>query len=140
MAEPKKLPTFETILYDEPRPGVARVTLNRPDKRNAQNMQMTYDLNSAFDFAVQQNDIKVIVLAATGQHFSSGHDLSGDGNKTWRDFPIIGNNYFMILSGVSTTGVEIRRTPTGRWRPARTPRRRTHRPAAPSALRTRGYG
>jgi enoyl-CoA hydratase/carnithine racemase len=42
-------PAFETILYDEPRPGVARVTLNRPEKRNAQNMQMTYDLNSAFD-------------------------------------------------------------------------------------------
>ena len=40
-------PTFETVLYDEPRPAVARVTLNRPEKRNAQNMQMTYDLNSA---------------------------------------------------------------------------------------------
>ena len=37
-----EFPTFETILYDEPRPGVARVTLNRPEKRNAQNMQMTY--------------------------------------------------------------------------------------------------
>jgi hypothetical protein len=29
------------------------------------------------------------------------------------DFPIFGNEYFMILSGVSTTGVEIRRTPSG---------------------------
>ncbi len=85
-----EFPTFATVLYDEPRPGVARVTLNRPEKRNAQNMQMTYDLNSAFDFAVQQPHIKVIVLAAVGEHFSSGHDLSGDGSKTWRDFPILG--------------------------------------------------
>ena len=45
-------PTFETLLYDEPRKHVARIRLNRPDKRNAQNMQMTYELNEAFDFAV----------------------------------------------------------------------------------------
>jgi Enoyl-CoA hydratase/isomerase len=82
-----EFPTFQTILYDEPRPGVARVTLNRPEKRNAQNMQMTY---SAFDHAVRQPHVKVIVLAAVGQHFSSGHDLSGDGSKTWKDFPVLG--------------------------------------------------
>ena len=41
-----RFPTFETVLYDEPRPAIARVTLNRPDKRNAQNMQMTYDINA----------------------------------------------------------------------------------------------
>ena len=44
--------------------GVARVTLNRPEKRNAQNMQMTYDINAAFDYACLQPHIKVIVLAA----------------------------------------------------------------------------
>ena len=84
-------PAFETVLYDEPRPGVARVTLNRPEKRNAQNMQMTYELNGAFDHALRQPHVKLIVLAARGQHFSSGHDLSGDGSKTWRDFPGGGN-------------------------------------------------
>ncbi len=36
-----------------------------------------------------------------------------DRNVLKGDFPIIGNKYFMILSGVSTTGVEIRRTPSG---------------------------
>ncbi|CAN5466860.1 hypothetical protein BH10ACI2_BH10ACI2_03000 [soil metagenome] len=36
-----------------------------------------------------------------------------DRNVLKGDFPIIGNKYFMILSGVSTTGVEIRRTPVG---------------------------
>ncbi|MEP6787097.1 MAG: carboxypeptidase-like regulatory domain-containing protein [Acidobacteriota bacterium] len=36
-----------------------------------------------------------------------------DRNVLKGDFPIIGNKYFMILSGVSTTGVELRRTPTG---------------------------
>ena len=36
-----------------------------------------------------------------------------DRNVLKGDFPIIGNKYFMILSGVSTTGAEIRRTPSG---------------------------
>jgi enoyl-CoA hydratase len=83
-------PAFETVLHDEPRSGVARVTLNRSEKRNAQNMQMTYELNSAFDHALRQPHVKIIVLAAKGQHFRSGHDLSGDGSKTWRDFQVVG--------------------------------------------------
>ena len=36
-----------------------------------------------------------------------------DQNILKGDFPVIGNKYFMILSGVSTTGVELRRTPSG---------------------------
>lgn len=36
-----------------------------------------------------------------------------DQNKLKGDIPVIGNDYFMILSAVSTTGVELRRTPTG---------------------------
>jgi enoyl-CoA hydratase len=112
-------PTFQTILYDEPRPGVARVTLNRPEKRNAQNMQMTYDLNSAFDHAVRQPHVKVIVLAAVGQHFSSGHDLSGDGSKTWKDFPIVGTwaNFDQPgAEGLYAREMEIYLEMTERWR------------------------
>ncbi len=36
-----------------------------------------------------------------------------DRNVLKGDFPIIGDKYFMILSGTSTTGIEIRRTPSG---------------------------
>ena len=36
-----------------------------------------------------------------------------DRNVLKGDFPVFGDDYFMILSGVSTTGVEIRRTPSG---------------------------
>ena len=65
-------PTFQTILYDEHRPGVARVTLNRAEKRNAQNMQVTYGLNAALDPALRESYIKIIVLVAVGHHFRSG--------------------------------------------------------------------
>ena len=66
--------------------------MNRPDARNAQNLQMTYDLNAAFDAAVQDDAVKVIILAGNGPHFSSGHDLRpGSKNAAGVDFPPIGN-------------------------------------------------
>ncbi len=66
---------FSRITYavDE---GVARITLDRVDVRNAQDKAMLYELNDAFDFASRDDAVKVIVLAANGPHFSSGHDLS----------------------------------------------------------------
>ncbi len=69
------LPTFTTILYDHPAFGVARITLNRPEARNAQNLALTYDLNAAFDAAVADSAVRVIIVAASGPHFSAGHDL-----------------------------------------------------------------
>jgi enoyl-CoA hydratase len=66
---------FQTIRYEPVNNGVARIVLARPETRNAQDKQMLYDLNSAFDLAAQDDAVKVIVLAAEGPHFSSGHDL-----------------------------------------------------------------
>ena len=81
---------YETILYDVTSPGVVRITQNRPEARNAQNLQMTYDLNAAFDRAAQDDEIKVIILTGSDPHFSSGHDLRGDGGKKLReDFPVV---------------------------------------------------
>lgn len=66
---------FRTILLDRPATHVTRITLNRPDSRNAQDTHLLYELNQAFDIAAQDDEVKVIVLAANGPHFSSGHDL-----------------------------------------------------------------
>lgn len=66
---------YEHVLYEQPRPKIARIVLNRPAARNAQNPQLLYELNAAFDRAAQDDGISVIVLAAAGPHFSSGHDL-----------------------------------------------------------------
>ena len=83
---------FETILVERPDPRVARIVMNRPEARNAQNLQMTYDLNAAFDQAVQDDAVKVIILAGNGPHFSSGHDLRPGGKNTAGvDFPPVGN-------------------------------------------------
>ena len=54
---------------------IARIVLDRPDSRNAQDKALLYELNDAFDRASQDDDVKVIILAAEGPDFSSGHDL-----------------------------------------------------------------
>ncbi|WP_420394503.1 enoyl-CoA hydratase [Acuticoccus sp.] len=70
--------TYKTIRTDTPADHVARITLARPDRRNAQSIELLYELNAAFDAAARDASIKVIVLAGDGPHFSSGHDLGGD--------------------------------------------------------------
>jgi enoyl-CoA hydratase len=68
------------IVYEIPEAGIARIVLNRPKTANAQDTQFLYELNDAFDRAAHDEDIRVIILAANGKHFSSGHDLS---EKDW---------------------------------------------------------
>jgi enoyl-CoA hydratase len=68
------------ILYETPAPHVARLVLNRVESRNAQDTHLLYELNDAFDRAAQDDAIKVIILAANGPHFSSGHDLRETGH------------------------------------------------------------
>jgi enoyl-CoA hydratase len=63
------------ILYEKPEPGIARIVLNRPDTANAQDTQLLYELNDAFNRASREDDVRVIILAAAGKHFSSGHDM-----------------------------------------------------------------
>ncbi len=69
---------YATIEYTIPSPGVARIALDRADKRNAQDTRMLYELDMAFRQAAEDNAIKVVILAANGPHFSAGHDLSED--------------------------------------------------------------
>jgi enoyl-CoA hydratase len=68
-------PAYERIRYDIPAAGVGRITLARGDKANAQDRVMLYEIDAAFAAAMADDAIKVVVLAADGKHFSSGHDL-----------------------------------------------------------------
>jgi enoyl-CoA hydratase len=62
------------VRYERQGP-VAIITMNRPEYRNAQNSAMTYALDAAFTSAVDDADVKVIILAGEGKHFSAGHDI-----------------------------------------------------------------
>jgi len=79
-----------TLLYETPAEGVARIVMNRPEARNAQNLDMTYDLDAAFARAVADDSIKVIILAGADPHFSAGHDLRDATEKQLgRDYPVV---------------------------------------------------
>ena len=67
---------WKHVRFDMAAERVGRITLARAETANAQDYQMLSDLNQAFDCAAQDEQVRVIVLAADGKHFSSGHDLS----------------------------------------------------------------
>ena len=64
------------VRYEEPAPGVARVVLARADKHNAINPAMIFAVNDAFNRALADNAVKVVILAADGRNFSAGHDIA----------------------------------------------------------------
>jgi enoyl-CoA hydratase len=64
------------VRYEQPAHGVARIVLARADKHNAINPQMLFEVNDAFNRALYDDAIKVIILAADGRNFSSGHDIA----------------------------------------------------------------
>jgi len=68
-----------TVVRYERRGPIAVVTMNRPEYRNAQNSAMTYALDEAFYRAAADDEVKVIVLAGEGPHFSAGHDIGTPG-------------------------------------------------------------
>ena len=78
-------PTADPVRY-ELKGSVAVITLNRPDYRNAQNSAMTYALDAAFSRAVDDEQVKVIVLAGEGKHFCAGHDIGTPERDTDQSF------------------------------------------------------
>ncbi|RLV55592.1 enoyl-CoA hydratase [Aeromicrobium phragmitis] len=69
-----------SVRKERPVAGVERVVLSRPERRNAQNARMLYELDEAFAGAAADPDVKVIILSGDGPDFSAGHDLSERGS------------------------------------------------------------
>jgi len=78
---------------------VATITMNRPKVANAQNTELIDGIDSCLDKADADDEVRVVILAGNGKHFSSGHDLKAlvgaDGGDEW---------------------VEMRATPEGKFR------------------------
>jgi enoyl-CoA hydratase len=70
-----RVPGWETIVY-EVVGNVARIIMNRPDKRNAESFQLIDERDGAFREAERDPEVRVVVLGAAGPSFSAGHDLS----------------------------------------------------------------
>ncbi len=67
---------LETVIY-EVKDNIARITMNRPDKRNALDHALWDDLIAAFDQADNDPEVRVVILCGAGAAFCSGWDLKG---------------------------------------------------------------
>ncbi len=70
------MPEYATLLFDDSQAPVARITLNRPDKRNPISPQVNGELIHAFETVAERTDLQVVVLTGAGSAFSAGGDLS----------------------------------------------------------------
>ncbi len=67
---------YQFINYETLDDGViARIMLDRPDARNAQNRGMLVELDDAFLRAEADDTVRVVILGGEGPMFSSGHDM-----------------------------------------------------------------
>jgi enoyl-CoA hydratase len=66
------------VVVDDPLPRVRRVTLNRPEKRNALNNRLRAELLDALRAADVDPAVSVSIVRGAGPSFSAGYDLSAD--------------------------------------------------------------
>ena len=103
---------LETVIY-EVKDHIAKITMNRPEKRNALNHALLRDLDAAFEQAENDPEVRVVILAATGKAFSAGYDLAGspyisipEGYDRWTT-----GNALKTLRGISERYLRIMNLP-----------------------------
>lgn len=67
---------YRTFLFKEIEPFIGLVTLNRPDKLNAINVEMLDDFNKLFETLTGDDTIRVLVITGEGRGFCAGADLN----------------------------------------------------------------
>ncbi|MFT4035144.1 MAG: 1,4-dihydroxy-2-naphthoyl-CoA synthase [Patulibacter sp.] len=79
---------FDDIRYELSGDGIAKITINRPGKRNAFRPQTVIELTRAFDLAREDTSVGVVVLAGEGPlAFCSGGDQSVRGDAGYLEDP-----------------------------------------------------
>ncbi len=73
------------VLIDEPAPHVRRITMNRPEKRNALNHALRGGILNALREADADPEVRVMIVRGAGKCFSAGYDLGG--GNAGQDYP-----------------------------------------------------
>ncbi len=89
----------QSVLTDTPAPGVARISLNKPEKRNAFDPAMRAALTEAFRATLSDNNVRAIILTGKGGVFSAGGDVTsmGAANEISGNARMAGNHEFCRL-------------------------------------------
>jgi len=69
---------YQHIIVDTPRPNVSRITLNRPDARNALNNVLRGELYSTLESNDRDPDVRVTIIRGAGKAFCAGYDLKAN--------------------------------------------------------------
>src|SRR6476646_9416436 len=70
---------MSTVLVSSPQTGVTQLTLNRPEKLNAMNVDLITELHAAFATVAADRSCRAVVLTGAGRGFCAGLDLGGYG-------------------------------------------------------------
>jgi naphthoate synthase len=82
----RALPGYEDIRYEKSEDGIAKITINRPEVRNAFRPQTVREMSRAFSDARDDGDIGVVILTGEGPHaFCSGGDQRVRGHGGYVD-------------------------------------------------------
>lgn len=69
---------FEHIIVDDPATGVSRITINRPDSRNALNNTLRREIYSRLEANDRNPDVRVTIVRGAGKAFCAGYDLKAN--------------------------------------------------------------
>jgi len=121
------MPSYKYLTYELLDDGtIARIMLNRPGSRNAQNRGLLVELNDAMLAAEADDQVRVVILGGAGPMFSAGHDLGSRDHQAERQ-PGPGQHPTYSQYGGTRTGAEQRTlqewhfffSNTRRWRDLR---------------------
>lgn len=101
---------FKNIIYDKKKDHVAEITINRPEQRNALNLETMRELTEAFQNAESDNSIGVVVLTGSGDKvFVAGADIKMFGeiaknpHESWK---LIGQ-FLRVVYNMKTIGKPV---------------------------------
>ena len=103
--------SWKTLLWER-FGAVLRITTNRPHVLNAQSRVMIEELDEAFRRAAEDPEIRAIVVAGAGKHFSAGHDLGSAEERADQDVRPRGERFPEEYAHLSRLYLEA----TMRWR------------------------
>ena len=72
---------MDFVLVERPRPEIALVTLNRPERMNSMSFDVMVPLREALQEISDDNEVRAVVLTGAGRGFCSGADQSGESGR-----------------------------------------------------------
>ena len=92
---------YQHIIVDSPRPFVSRITLNRPESRNALNNVIRQEIYSTLEANDRDPEVRVTILRGAGKAFCAGYDLKANNrdNQPFHTSPGDGNWARHVVDG-----------------------------------------